>query len=81
MYNSETWIIEITKIKEKYKRNINSLADIKKYLWFNNVLLKLFFDWANKNKIIFFKNITTKRLKDKNITESDVLLYLEKKFG
>lgn len=80
MYNSETWIIENSKIKEDYKREISSLSDIKKILGFNNILRRLFFDWANKNKINFIKNINLERLENKNINELDVLKYLEDRY-
>ena len=79
MYNSETWIIEKKGIEEKYNRTIDNLSVIKKSLGFNNILLKLFFNWSSKNKINFIKSITWKILKAKNIKEKDVLLYLEEK--
>lgn len=78
MYKSKDWIIELSYIKKEYDRAIASLSDTKKFLWFKDVLNKLFFNGSNKDKLIFNKTISQEILEKKNINEIEVLNYLKK---
>ena len=68
----ESWII---KNDESFSE---SISDLKKYLKFNNWLRKIFFDKPKDKNLMFYKEITNKRLLYLKISYCDIINELKK---
>lgn len=81
MVKNEKNILIKNNIEKESKIKITEwLSDTKKYIWFQRILRTVFCEWATKDKLVFYRDITKDRLIKIDITEKEVLEHLEEKF-